>query len=88
MDEQLKFENPVNVPIREIHQDCTIIQRTGSEEIEFTGCKDIYIFASGTVIVLGIARDTVLNSAAGPIKIVRTGNDPSSDDNFDENQFL
>ena len=88
MDECLNFEDPANSPIREMHQECTIIQRVGSEEVEFPNCKNVYIFRSGAVVVSGTARDVILSSSAGPIKITRTGNDPASIDDFDETEHL
>ena len=73
MDKDLKNENSANFLIREIHQDCTVSQWIGNEKVNYAKCGDVYVYASGTVVVLGIASDRVLNSAAGPIEITRTG---------------
>lgn len=82
--EVLNIQHPVNVPIREMHQDSTVIQLIEGEEVEYTECKDVYVFASGVVVILRVTGETILNSAAGPIKINRTGNDPATSNDFNE----
>ena len=84
MAKYLKADQPEKTAILEHHQDCTIVQQIGTEKVEYTGCKDVYVFMSGTVLVPGISSDMVLNSAAGPITITRTGKDPVPSFDFDE----
>lgn len=88
MAEYLPIDQPTNAPIREIHQDCTIAQQIGTELVEYTGCKDVYVFTSGAVVVPGVASDRVLHPAAGPIKITRTGNDPVVRFDFEEDDEI
>jgi|GEM_PF-3688008 len=83
MSKRLDISQPTNAPIRQISQDCTITQQIGTESVEYTECKDVYVFASGTVVVPGVVSDRVLHPAAGPIKITRTGNDPDHGFDFD-----
>ena len=85
MSELPNDDHPANNPLLSINRDCTIIQKIGEEEVEFSGCKDVYVFESGTVIVAGVTTDKVLHPAAGPIKITRTGYDPQiKDSDFNE----
>ena len=48
-----------------MHQDSTVIQLIEGEEVEYTECKDVYVFASGVVVILRVTGETILNSAAG-----------------------
>lgn len=86
--ESLDIQHLKDVPIRKIDQDCTVTQLIGGEEKEYTKCKDVYVYASGVVVISRVTSETVLNSAAGPIKINRTGNDPASIEDFDEYNYV
>lgn len=88
MSDTLNIDQPTNDLIRAHHQDCTISQQIGSGSVEYTGCKDVYVFMSGTVVVFGATSDKVLHPTAGPIEITRTGNDRAADIDFDENEEI
>lgn len=84
----LQIEHSANVPIHEINQECTITQQIGTGPMDYPGCKDVYVFASGVVVVRRDDNDLVLHPAAGPIKITPIKNASKSDDDFNESEVI